>query len=145
MVGTGSMRVRRTYQAGPVLGRADRLPGGNAAAVIEVGAAPRESGRALGVVALGVALALLVLPAALAIVDPDVLSLRHDAGWLGTPISRFAALQSLAMVVPFALGAAAVARDRARDLGLMAAAVALIGNFLLLRALLSVVVRLVLL
>lgn len=112
--------------------------------MIEVDALPRERGPALGVAALIVALALLVLPAALAIVDPGVLSMRRDAQVFGSPITRFATLQTLGMVVPLALGAAAAVRGRGRDYGVMAAAVALVGNFLLLRAVLRIVVTLVL-
>jgi hypothetical protein len=138
------MRIRRTYRARPLSGRAGVTANVRATGVIEAHASPRERGPALGVLALLVALALLALPAALAIVDPAVLSEHADAGWLGSSIARFAALQTLAMVVPFALGVVAVARDRGQDYGVMAAAVALIGNFLLLRALLAVVVRLVL-
>lgn len=97
-----------------------------------------------GAVALVTALLLLVLPAALAIVDSDVLSLRRDSGWLGSPIDRFATLQTVAMVVPLGLGAAAVVRNRGRDLGAIAVVVALLGNFLLLRVVLQALVTLVL-
>jgi hypothetical protein len=101
-------------------------------------------GVALGVVALVVALALMVLPAILAIADSAVLSTRHDGGWLGSPIDRFATVQALGMIVPFALGALAVARRRGRDYGVLAALVALLGNFLLLRVVLAMLVRTVL-
>ncbi len=97
-----------------------------------------------GVVALVTALALLVLPAMLAILDSDVLSMRHDSAWLGSPIDRFAALQSVGMVVSLVLGVVAVVRDRGRDWGLTAVAVALLGNFLLLRVVLAALVTLVL-
>lgn len=97
-----------------------------------------------GVVALATALALLALPAALAIADPAVLGLRHDSAWLGAPIDRFAALQSIGMVVPLVLGAVAVVRDRGRDWGATAIVVALVGNFLLLRVVLAALVTLVL-
>jgi hypothetical protein len=113
--------------------------------VIEVGAPLRARGPVLGAVALILALALIVLPAVVAIVDPEVLSLARDSGWLGSPITRFAALQTVGMLLPFVLGATAAARDRGRDLGMMAAAIALLANFLLLRVVLAAVVTLVLL
>lgn len=113
--------------------------------MIEVGSSSRARSPVLGVVALILALALIVLPAVLAIIDSDVLSASPDAGWLGSPITRFAVLQTLGMVVPFGLGMTAAVHDRGRDYGLMAAGVALFGNFLLLRALLMVVVTMVLL
>ena len=97
-----------------------------------------------GVVALIAALALLVLPVVLALVDSDVLSMRSDSGWLGSPIDRFAAVQTVGMSVPLALGTTAVLRDRGRDWGATAVVVALLGNFLLLRVVLAWLVTLVL-
>jgi hypothetical protein len=48
------------------------------------------------------------------------------------------------MVVPLVLGLVAVRRNRGRDLGVMAVLVALLGNYLLLRVVLALVVRTVL-
>jgi hypothetical protein len=115
------------------------------ARVTDIDAGPfRGAGATQGIAALLAAMALLVLPAVVALVDPDVLSLRHDAAWLGSPIMRFAALQTVAMLVPFTLGVLAVWRNRGRDYGVMAALVAVLGNFLLLRAVLALLVTAVL-
>jgi hypothetical protein len=75
--------------------------------VIEVGVPFRARSPVLGAAALILALALVLLPAVLAIIDSDVLSPSRDAGWLGSPVTRFAVLQILGIVVPFALGMAA--------------------------------------
>jgi hypothetical protein len=104
----------------------------------------RRRDAAPGVVALLGALALLVLPAVLAITDSEVLSGQHDAGWLGSPITRFATLQTVGMAIPLTLGVLAALRDRGRDYGAMAVLIALFGNFLLLRAVLALVVTAVL-
>jgi hypothetical protein len=113
------------------------------------GTAPDAGGRrkrdaTLGVVALLGALALVALPAVLAIADSEVLSVQRDAGWLGSPITRFATLQSLGLAVPLALGVLAAVRNRGRDYGAMAVLVALFGNFLLLRTVLALLVTAVL-
>jgi hypothetical protein len=112
--------------------------------VTDIGAGALRPRSALGGVALMCGLALLALPAILAIADPGVLGSQHDPGWLGSPITRFATLQTVGMAVPLVLGALAVRRDRGRDLGAMAVLVALLGNYLLLRVLLGLVVRTVL-
>jgi hypothetical protein len=112
-------------------------------------AAPDAGGRRereglLGVVALLGALALVVLPAVLAITDSEVLSALPDSGWLGSPITRFATLQTLGMAIPLVLGVLAALKNRGRDYGTMAVLVALLGNFLLLRAVLALAVTAVL-
>lgn len=105
----------------------------------------RRRDDAPGIAALLAALGLVVLPAILALTDSDVLSVQHDGGWLGSPITRFATLQSIGMLVPLVLGALATRRERGREFGSMAVVVALLGNFLLLRAVLALVVTTVLL
>jgi hypothetical protein len=116
------------------------------AAVSALDAYPhRRRDAAPGAAALLAALALIALPAVLALTDSDVLSLRRDGAWLGSPITRFATLQSLGMLVPLVLGVLAAARNRGRDYGSMAVLVALLGNFLVLRVLLALVVTTVLL
>jgi hypothetical protein len=116
-------------------------------AAVSVAAACPSSRRAHapGAAALLVAIALLALPAVLALTDPAVLGLRQDGGWLGSPITRFATLQSLGMLAPLVLGVLAAARDRGRDYGTMAVLIAILGNFLVLRVLLALVVTPVLL